>query len=127
MKGGIFIDNPTLPNHRGASIYLFSGGSYGNYPDIQALWDRYRKETDPKVRKDLIAQIQKLIHERTMLIPLTSTNSPAAIGPRVKGNPYKIQPLIWFTAPFEDIEDREVTEGNLKNDRRRRHEKSLTE
>jgi hypothetical protein len=22
----------------------------------------------------------------------------------VKGNPYKIQPMIWFTAPFEDME-----------------------
>jgi len=39
-----------------------------------------------------------------MFILLTSTNSPAAFGPRVKGNPYKIQPLIWFTAPFEDME-----------------------
>jgi len=39
-----------------------------------------------------------------MFIPLTDTNSPAALGPRVKGNPYKVQPLIWFTAPFEDME-----------------------
>jgi len=23
---------------------------------------------------------------------------------KVKGNPYKIQPMIWYTAPFEDIE-----------------------
>ena len=49
-------------------------------------------------------RIQKIIHEKTMFIPLTDTNSPAAFGPRVKGNPYKIQPLIWFTAPFEDME-----------------------
>jgi peptide/nickel transport system substrate-binding protein len=104
MKGGIFIDNPTSPTIGGRLSTLFSGGSYGNYPDIQSLWDRCRKEPDPKARKDLITQIQKLIHERTMWIPLTSTNSPAAIGPRVKGNPYKIQPLIWFTTPFEDIE-----------------------
>jgi peptide/nickel transport system substrate-binding protein len=104
MKGGIFIDNPTSPTIGGRLSTLFSGGSYGNYPDIQALWDQYRKETSPQGRKDLIARIQKLVYERTMWIPLTSTNSPAAIGPRVKGNPYKIQPLIWFTAPFEDIE-----------------------
>jgi hypothetical protein len=49
-------------------------------------------------------RIQKLIYERTIFIPLTDTNSPAGLGPRVKGNPYKIQPLIWFTAPFEDME-----------------------
>ncbi len=52
----------------------------------------------------MIERIQRLIHERMIYIPLTSTNSPAAIGPRVKGNPYKVQPLIWFTAPLEDIE-----------------------
>ena len=51
-----------------------------------------------------VGRIQNLIQERTMFIPLTDTNSPAALGPRVKGNPYKIQPLIWFTAPFEDME-----------------------
>jgi len=104
MKGGVFIDNPTSPTIGGRLSTLFSGGSYGNYPDIQDLWGKYRKETAPKARKELIAQIQKLIYERSMWIPLTSTNSPAAIGPRVKGNPYKIQPLIWFTCPFEDIE-----------------------
>ena len=104
MKGAIFIDNPTSPTIGGRLSTLFSGGSYGNYPDIQALWNQYLKETSPQGRKELIVRIQKLIYERTMLIPLTSTNSPAAIGPRVKGNPYKIQPLIWFTAPFEDIE-----------------------
>jgi len=104
MKGGIFIDNPTSATIGGRLEYLFGKTSYGNYPDIQALWDQYRGETSPKVRRDLMAQIQKMIHERTEFIPLTSTNSPAAAGPRVIGNPYKVQPLLWFTAPLEDIE-----------------------
>jgi peptide/nickel transport system substrate-binding protein len=104
MKGAVFIDNPTSPTIGGRLSTMFSGGSYGNYPDIQAFWDQYRKETSPQGRKDLVIRIQKEIYERTMWIPLTSTNSPAAIGPRVKGNPYKVQPLVWFTVPFEDIE-----------------------
>jgi peptide/nickel transport system substrate-binding protein len=104
MKGSLFVDNPTAPTIGGRLSLLFGGGSYENYPDIKGLWDQYRKEVSPKARKDLIGNIQKMIHERSMWLPLTSTNSPAAFGPRVKGNPYKIQPLIWFTAPFEDIE-----------------------
>jgi len=104
MKGGLFIDPATAPTIGGRLTYLFGTSSYGNYPDIQAFWDQYRREVAPQVRKDLITRIQKLIHERSMWIPLTSTNSPAAFGPRVKGNPYRIQPLIWFTAPLEDIE-----------------------
>lgn len=104
MKDGVFIDPSIAPTIGGRLSYLFSAGNYGNYPDIQTLWDQYQKEILPKVRKDLIGRVQTLIHEKTMLIPLTSNNSPAAFGPKVKGNPYKAQPLIWFTAPFEDIE-----------------------
>ncbi len=72
--------------------------------DLQSLWTQYQGTVDPKGRKDLIGRIQNLIHQRTMFIPLTNTNSPAAVGPRVKGDPYRVQPLIWYTAPFEDME-----------------------
>lgn len=104
MKGGLFIDLASAPTISGRLSYLFGTTSYGNDPDIKALWDRFQKESSAKVRKEILADVQKKIQERTMFIPLTSTNSPAAFGPKVKGNPYKIQPLIWFTAPFEDIE-----------------------
>jgi ABC-type transport system substrate-binding protein len=104
MKEGVFIDPSIAPTIGGRLSYLFSAGNYGNYPDIQAAWDQYRKEVSPKGRKELIGRVQTLIHEKRMLLPLTSNNSPAAFGPRVKGDPYKAQPIIWFTAPFEDIE-----------------------
>jgi len=104
MKGAVFLELTASPSIGGRLSYFFGPGSYGNYPDIQALWDDYNKAVDFKVRKNLISNIQKLIHEKVMWIPLTNVNSPAAFGPRVKGNPYKIQPMIWFTAPFEDVE-----------------------
>jgi len=83
---------------------LFGPTSYGNYPDIKALWEKYNKAIKTDERKNLIGQIQKLIYEKSMFLPLTTTNSPAAFGPRPKGNPYRIQPYIWFTCPFEDME-----------------------
>jgi peptide/nickel transport system substrate-binding protein len=104
MKGGTFIDNSQAPTIGGRLLYLFGSTSYGNYPDVQALWEQFQREVSPKGRRDILGRIQKLIYDKTMFIPLTSTNSPAAFGPRVKGNPYRIQPLIWFTAPFEDME-----------------------
>lgn len=104
MKGGLFIDSIAAPTIGGRLTYLFGTSSYGNYPDIQGLWDQYQREISPKGRKELVAQIQKRVQERIMWIPLTSTSSPAAVGPKVKGNPYRIQPIIWFAAPFEDIE-----------------------
>jgi peptide/nickel transport system substrate-binding protein len=104
MKGAVFIDYPISSTIGHRLEFLLGAASYGNYPDVQALWDQYRSETNRDARKDVIARVQRLIHDKAMFLPLTSSNSPAAIGPRVKGNPYKIQPLIWWTAPFEDIE-----------------------
>jgi peptide/nickel transport system substrate-binding protein len=104
MKDALWIDNPTAPTVGLRLSVMFGGGSYGNYPDIAELWKKYQNESSQKVRKGLSEKIQNLVHERRMWLPLTDTNSPAAIGPKVKGNPYKIQPMIWFTAPFEDME-----------------------
>ncbi len=84
--------------------YLFGPTSYGNYPEIQALWAQYQKEISPSLRNELIVRVQKLLHERIMWVPLINLNTNTVFGPRVKGNPYRIQPRIWFTAPFEDIE-----------------------
>ncbi len=103
MKDSIFIDLTTAPTIGGQLSYLLGSGAYGNYPDIKALWDQYQNEANVATRKNLIARVQRIIQERTMWIPITGTSSPAAIGPRVKGNPYRI-PLVWFTSPYEDIE-----------------------
>ncbi len=104
MKGDIFMD-PSVPPTIGLRLaYLFGPTSYGNYPDIQALWEQYQKEIRVEARKEIIGKIQKLVYEKVMWIPLTEVNSPAVFGPRPKGNPYRIQPYIWFTSPFEDME-----------------------
>jgi len=68
------------------------------------VWDRFLHEIDAQARRDSIGRIQNMIYEKTMFIPLTNTNSPTVVGPRVKGNPYRVQPLLFFTVPFEDIE-----------------------
>jgi peptide/nickel transport system substrate-binding protein len=104
MKGALFTDLVSAPFIAGNLSYLFGPNSYGNYPDIQTLWDQYKKEVDQKVRKEVMGKIQRLIHEKRMFVLLTTTTSPAALSLRVKGNPYKVQPLLWFPAPFEDIE-----------------------
>jgi peptide/nickel transport system substrate-binding protein len=104
LKGSSFIIFPTGPAISQYLSYLFGPGSFDNYPDIQALWDQYQKSVDPNVRKDLIVRIQNLIHERTMWVCINTGITTPAVGPRVKGDPHKVQPLIWFTAPFEDIE-----------------------
>ena len=104
MKGVLFNDFSVAPTIGGSLSYLLGAGSYGNYPEIQTLWNQYQQAVSPQVRKDLIARVQTLIHEKRMFLPLTNSNSPAAVGPNVKGNPFRVQPLIWYTCPLEDIE-----------------------
>lgn len=41
MKGGLFIDPAPLATIGGRLAYLFGTTSYGNYPDVKALWDQY--------------------------------------------------------------------------------------
>jgi peptide/nickel transport system substrate-binding protein len=104
LKGGTFIDPVMAGTIGGRLTYLFGSSSYGNYPEIQTLWEQYRREVHPQKRREMIMQVQKMIHDKRMFLPLTTTTTPAAFSRKVKGNPYKVQPLAWFTTPFEDIE-----------------------
>ena len=104
MKGSLCIDYGIAPTIGARLSYLLGPTSFGNYPDIQKVWDQFQKAVDLKERKELILQVQKMIYDRTMFIPLIASKAPTALGPRVKGDPFKIQPLLWYTAPFEDVE-----------------------
>lgn len=104
MKGAIFMDAATAPTIGMRLQYLLGPAAYGVYPDIQELWERYLKEFSLEVRKDLVTRVQKLIYDKVMWLPLTSNNVPTALSPKVKGNPFKIPPMMWYATPFEDIE-----------------------
>jgi peptide/nickel transport system substrate-binding protein len=106
MKGGLFVEPAVQPTISGRMAYLFGGGtySYGNYPEMEVLWDKYTHSTDLKVRKELILKIQQIINEKTMFIYTVGTTTPSALGPRLKGNPFKLQPLLYWAGPMEDFE-----------------------
>jgi peptide/nickel transport system substrate-binding protein len=106
FEGSVFIDTTAgSVTIAGRLEYLRNAcRNCAIYPDVQAVWDQYKREVNPQGRKDLIIRLQKLIHEKKMFIPLNQLCSPAAFSPRVKGNPYRIQPVVWFPAPFEDME-----------------------
>ena len=104
MKGATFIDSLTHPTVAGRLSYLFFTGSYGIYPDLQALWERYEQELAAEPRKELLGQMQTLIRDRAIYLPINDAKSVCAFGPNVKGNPFRIQPLMWVTVPFENME-----------------------
>ena len=107
MKGALFIDPSPAPTINARLSYLFGPkGSYGNYPEIEALWKEYTKAVDAESAKDLIVKIQKIIYDKYMFVPITGATSPAAYNKRVKGNPYHIQKPypLWFVSPMENLE-----------------------
>ena len=104
MKGATYIEASSPPTIGARLSYLFGEASYGNYPDVQNLWGQYNREVDPPIRQDLLNRIQKLIYDRTMYIFTTYSSTPAAFGPRVKGNPYKVGAPVWIICPMEDLE-----------------------
>ncbi len=104
LKGALYTETDGQPTIGGCLSYLLSTTSMGSHADVQALWKQYQKETSPKARKEVMTKLQTVIYDRMLAIPFRSSVSPSATGPRVKGTPYKVQPDIWFPAPFEDLE-----------------------
>jgi len=106
FKGGTWVEPvANLPVTQKLGYLLGGGGpSYGTYPDIQALWDKHQASTSEKERKDLITRVQKMYHDRTMFIIICGGTSAAAIGPRPKGNLWKIPYAAWWVCPMEDLE-----------------------
>jgi len=105
FKGQVFGESAGTPTVGTRMQFLYGDFSYGNYPDIQAVYEKYLKAVKPQERKDLIGQVQKMVHDRTQFPVYIQLSSPGAVGPRVGCNPYKIQDPypVWFMAPFEDL------------------------
>jgi peptide/nickel transport system substrate-binding protein len=106
LKDALILDPLGEATIAGRIAYLLEGVfCYASYPEIEDLWNKHNKAVDPKVRKELIGNIQRIIHDKTMCLPITQTNMIAGSIPRrIKENPFKVQPLAWWPAPVEDIE-----------------------
>ena len=85
--------------------YVAKGGMYvaGSVPEIDDLFLRQEREMDRKKREALLLQIQKVMEERQLHIPIYELAFLWGVGPRieeagadrVKGYPY--------SAPYEDM------------------------
>ena len=77
--------------------------AYGGYPDIDDLFQQQARERDRKRREALLHQIQRLIHERVMHAPIFEPATLHGVGPRVEEPGVGLNPLLYFTAPYEDM------------------------
>jgi peptide/nickel transport system substrate-binding protein len=85
--------------------FAVKGGSYayGNYPDIDALFQQQAVELDHAKRKALLFKIQQLVHDKVIAAPLWQLAALSGIGPRVGESTLGLMGGYPWTSPYEDI------------------------
>jgi peptide/nickel transport system substrate-binding protein len=76
---------------------------YGNYPDIDALFDQQAAELDLKKREMLLHKIQQLVHERTIYAHIWQLAFINGAGPRVGESGIGLIAGHAYSAPYEDV------------------------
>jgi peptide/nickel transport system substrate-binding protein len=77
--------------------------AYGSLPEIDDLYSRQGRELDPKKREALLGQIQKLLVEKTINVPIYELAFIWGIGPRVAESGAGLIPGFSYSAPAEDL------------------------
>jgi peptide/nickel transport system substrate-binding protein len=87
------------------AAFIVGGGAYayGSYPDIDELVNKPAVELDRKRRGELLAKIQQLVHERTIVAPIWQLAFLHGVGPRVGESGFGLITDFPYTAPYEDI------------------------
>ena len=78
--------------------------SYGGYPEIDALFARQSREIDLEKRTALLHDIQKIMHEKDMFVPLWQLGFLCAAGPKAVETSFGRIPGFVYQAPFETLE-----------------------
>jgi peptide/nickel transport system substrate-binding protein len=77
--------------------------SYGNYPDLDELFQKQAAELDPKRREEILDKMQQIVYDRTMYAPIWQLAFINGHGPRVGESGFGLIPGFAYTAPYEDI------------------------
>jgi peptide/nickel transport system substrate-binding protein len=77
--------------------------SYGNYPDIDAMFQQQAVELDQKKRTATLQKMQQLVYERSIYAPIWLLGFLNGVGPKVGQSGFELIPGFAYTAPYEDI------------------------
>jgi peptide/nickel transport system substrate-binding protein len=87
------------------AAYVAKGGtySYGNYPDLDDLFEKQAAELDQKKRAAILTKMQQLVHEKAIYAPIWQLAFLNAYGPKVGESGFNLIPAFAYTGPYEDI------------------------
>ncbi len=85
--------------------YVTKNGIYssGVVPEIEDLYQRQVRETDGKKREALVHQIQDIMHDRVLHVPIYELAFLWGIGPRVEEACVDHIKGFSYSAPYEDL------------------------
>ncbi len=85
--------------------FVVKGGTYvyGNYPDIDALFDQQAAELDAKKREMILHKMQQLVQERTIYAHIWQLAFINGAGPRVGESGLGLIAGHAYSAPYEDV------------------------
>ena len=86
-------------------VYVTKNGIYssGVVPEIEDLYQRQARELDRKKREALLHQIQQIMHDRVMHVPIYELAFLWGIGPRVEEACVDHIKGFSYSAPYEDL------------------------
>jgi len=77
--------------------------AYGGSPDLDELFRQQAVERDRSKREALLHQIQRLMHERVMHVPVFEPATLHGVGPRVEEPAVGLNSQLYFAAPYEEM------------------------
>ena len=85
--------------------YVSRDGIYssGVLPEVEDLFQRQARELDVKRREALLHQIQQILHDRVMQIPIYELAFIWGIGPRPEEPGINLIRGYAYSAPYEDL------------------------
>jgi peptide/nickel transport system substrate-binding protein len=86
-------------------VYATKGGIYssGEVPEIESLFQRQARELDRKKREAMLHQIQQIMQDRAMYVPIYELAFLWGIGPRVEEACVDRIKGFSYSAPYEDL------------------------
>jgi len=86
-------------------VYVTKGGIYsaGEVPEIETLFQRQARELDRKKREGMLHQIQQIMQDRAMYVPIYELAFLWGVGPRVEEACVDHIKGFSYSAPYEDL------------------------
>ena len=106
LKGVVF--GGLGPSGNAASriqIVAVKGGAFaaGIVPEVQDLFERQARELDRRKREELLHQIQRVLHDKSVFAPIWENGFIRGVGPRVAEPALALIPFHPYSAPYEDV------------------------